>query len=385
MKRFHPSWAAAAVAALLVACSGGGEGDQAPRVHYGKMVTFGDSLSDIGSYGVGIVAAFSGGAGGHYTINGTDESLNWTERLAATLGLTALCPAQTGLNTSKAATGFDPVPVVNHEGCYSYAQGGSRVTELWGPGNINLLINFGDTGGALGQLTDPVVNQIGRHLDAAGGTFAADDLVTVMAGGNDLFMTIPFVFQGTLAATGDLDQAKAAANAAMAAAGTQLAGYVKDLIVAKGAQRVVVVNLPDVSSTPAFLGADADNGTEADDFVTRALVLGLVQSFNGALATGLKDTGDHVLQVDAFTVGQDQTAHPTQYGLTNVTTPACDIGPTGALAALPTSLVCTDSTLVVPAAQAATFQYADGVHPTPYGYKLLSQLVTQEMAKKGWL
>ena len=47
--------------------------------------------------------------------------------------------------------------------------------------------------------------------------------------------------------------------------------------------------------------------------------------------------------------------------------------------------VCTDSTLVVTAEQAATYQYADGVHPTPYGYKLLSQLVTQEMAKKGWL
>lgn len=385
MKRFHPSWAAVAVAALLVACSGGGEGDQAPRVHYGKMVTFGDSLSDIGSYGVapGIVYALSGGAGGHYTINGTAESLNWTERLAATLGLADLCPAQTGLNTSKAATGFDPVPVVNHEGCYSYAQGGARVTELWGPANINLLINFGDPSGALGQLTDPVVNQIGRHLDAVGGTFAADDLVTVMAGGNDLFMTIPFVFQGTLAATGSVEQATAAANAAMAAAGSQLAGYVKDLIVAKGAQRVVVVNLPDVSSTPAFLGADADSGTEADDFVTRALVLGLVQAFNGALATGLNGTGDHVLQVDAFTVGQDQTAHPSQYGLTNVTTPACDLA--GALAALPTSLICTDSTLVVPAEQAATYQYADGVHPTPYGYKLLSQLVTQEMAKKGWL
>ena len=373
MKRFHPSWAAVAMAASLVACSGGGAGDQAPRVHYGKMVTFGDSLSDIGTYDVGIVAAFTGGAGGHYTINGTDESLNWTERLAATLGLADLCPAQTGLNTSKEATGFDPVPEVNHDGCFSYAQGGARVTNPVGPGNINLLLFFGDASGALGQLTKPIVEQVSRHLTAAGGTFAADDLVTVMAGGNDLFMNVA-AFSALVEGGMSVEQATATVVAAMQTAGTELSGYVKDQMVAKGAQRVVVVNLPDVSTTPAFLVETAD---------TRALVLGMVQAFNGALAAGLAGTDQHVLQVDAFTVGQDQTAHPAQYGLTNVTTPACDLA--GALAALPTSLVCTDSTLVVTAEQAATYQYADGVHPTPYGYKLLSQLVTQEMAKKGWL
>lgn len=361
MKRFHPSWVAAAAAALLVACSGGGAGDQSPRAAYGKLVTFGDSLSDVGSYNVGVVAAMGGG---RYTVNSGD-AVNWTERLAAQLGLDALCAAQTGLNTNEDLVGFPPVAEVNHAGCFSYAQGGARVTNPVGPGNA-LLLAAGDASGALGQLTKPIVEQIARHLAKAevGGQFASDDLVTVMAGGNDLFMNVAAV--DSLAMTPD------EAVAAMGQAGAELAGYVKDQIVAKGAQRVVVVNLPDVSLTPAFL-------TESDD--TRALVLGMAQAFNSALASGLAGTDANVLQVDAYTVGQDQAARPAQYGLTNVTTPACDLE--GALVALPTSLVCSVDTLVSGAADA--WEYADGVHPTPYGYQLLAQLVTTEMAKKGWL
>lgn len=367
MKRFHPSWVAAAAAALLVACSGGGAGDQSPRVAYGKMVTFGDSLSDVGSYSVGVVAAMGGG---RYTVNSGD-AVNWTERLAATLGLDALCAAQTGLNSAADLGGHQTI--TDHATCFSYAQGGARVTNPIGPGNEILWTVYGDESGKLGQLTDPIVNQIARHLakTEVGGQFASDDLVTVMAGGNDLFMNLS-AFESLVAGGMSVEEASATVVALMQTAGTELAGYVKDQIVAKGAARVVVVNLPDVSLTPAFL-------TESDD--TRALVLGMVQTFNGALAAGLAGTDANVLQVDAYTVGQDQAANPAQYGLTNVTTPACDLE--GALVSLPTSLVCSTDTLVSGAAE--TWEYADGVHPTPYGYQLLAQLVTAEMAKKGWL
>lgn len=368
MKKFHPSWVAAAAAALLVACSGGGAGDQSPRVAYGKMVTFGDSLSDVGSYNVGVVSAMGGG---RYTVN-TGDAVNWTELLASTVGVDALCAAQTGLNTDESLVGFPPVAEVNHAGCYSYAQGGARVTNPVGPGNAALLA-LGDASGALGQLTKPIVEQIARHLakTEVAGQFAADDLVTVMAGGNDLFMNLA-AFDSLVAGGMTEEEASAAVVAAMQTAGTELAGYVKDQIVAKGAQRVVVVNVPDASNAPAFLAEAAE---------TRALVQGMVAAFNGALATGLAGTEANVLQVDAYTVSQDQTANPTQYGLTNVTTPACDLA--GALASLPTSLVCSTGTLVAGAAD--TWQYADTVHPTPYGYQLLAQLVTTEMAKKGWL
>ena len=364
MKRFHPSWVAAAAAALLVACSGGGAGDQSPRVAYGKLVTFGDSLSDVGSYNVGVVAAMGGG---RYSFN-TGDSVNWTELLATTIGVDALCPAETGLNSAAELGG--PVPVVDHAGCYSYAQGGARVTDPVGPGNAALLA-LGDPSGALGQLTKPVVSQIAAHLAATGGTFASDDLVTVLAGANDVFMNLA-TFQTLVASGKSVQEATDIVVAAMTKAGTELAGYVKDQIVAKGATHVVVVNVPDITVTPAFLADDSD---------TKALVTGMTQAFNGALAAGLASNESTVLQVDLYTTSQDQSAHPTQYGLTNVTTPACDLA--GALAQLPTSLVCTTDTLVEGVAE--TWAFADTVHPTPYGYKLIAQLVNIEMAKKGWL
>lgn len=375
MKKFHPSWAAAAAAALLVACSGGGDGDQSPRVEYGKLVTFGDSLSDVGSYNIapGIVAALHGG---RYTIN-TGEASNWTELLATTLGVAPLCAAQRGLNTYEPALHFPPVPTEDFPECFSYAQGGARVTNPVGPGNIALLA-LGDPTGALGQLTKPIVEQINRHLTAVGGSFAADDLVTVMAGGNDLIMN-DAQYKGMLALGYTEAQAAEAVKGLMTMAGTELAGYVKDSIVGKGAKRVVVVNLPDISNTPRYLNADADAGTPDDDHVSKQLIQDMVVAFNTALATGLANTQANVLQIDAYNVGHDQTAHPAQYGLTNVTEPACDL----ATMPLPTALVCTVDTLVADATE--TWQYADEVHPSPYGYKLLAQLVTAEMSKKGWL
>ena len=62
-------------AALLVsACGGGGDGDQAPAVKYASVVSFGDSLSDAGTYKAGVTANVlrggAGGVGGMFTVNG---------------------------------------------------------------------------------------------------------------------------------------------------------------------------------------------------------------------------------------------------------------------------------------------------------------------------
>jgi phospholipase/lecithinase/hemolysin len=226
----------------------------------------------------------------------------------------------------------------------------------------------------LGQLTDPVVNQIARHLAKPGvnGSFAADDLVTVLAGGNDLFMNLA-AFEQKVGGGMPPDQAMAEVVGDMHIAGTELAALVRTQILANGAQRVVVVNVPSAQNAPAFLGSPD----------TQALVTAMVTAFNGALANGLDGTGANVLQVDAYTVSAQQAADPAQYGISNATTPACDLA--GALASLPTSLACTTATLIDTDDDLTTYQYADEVHPTPYGYKLLAQLVTQEMAKRGWL
>ncbi len=333
---------------------------------YNRLVSFGDSLSDVGTYKVSTIAAVGGG---EYTVNAGGGE-NWTERLAAQLGLDAPCAAVTGID-SQIAEIPAAMPPTTHSGCYGYAQGGARVTNPVGPSNRVLYDVYGDPSGLLGQLTYPVTTQIDNFLAATGG-FDRKDLVTVLAGGNDLFIEVAAV---------PASQSAADAVTHMATAGTELAGYVQNKILANGARHVVVVNLPDVSLTPYAVSQGAG---------AQALVLSMVQAFNNALSAGLAGLGDRVLLVDAFTQSQDQYAHPADYGLTNVSTPACDLtnsrgqATTAAvlLAAVPSALLCSTATTL--ATDVSYYQYADTVHPTPYAYGLISSLVVTTMTLNGW-
>ncbi|PWF54678.1 esterase, partial [Massilia glaciei] len=195
------------VAAVLAACGGSEGGDQTLRQQYSAQVTFGDSLSDVGTYAVGGVAALGGGK---FTINGNSVAVQpeytgktWTELLAAQFGLAAPCPAQTGLD-GNAAMNFS-VPVMHHAACTGYAQGGARVSNPVGPGHKL-------TGSPLGQLTVPVSTQIANHLSKVNGAFRGTEIVFVLAGANDALMQLGELEAGATAA------GTAAGNAA--AAGT---------------------------------------------------------------------------------------------------------------------------------------------------------------------
>ena len=150
----------------------------------------------------------------------------------------------------------------------------------------------------------------------------------------------------------------------MGTAGAELAGYVKALVVGKGAKNVVVVNLPNVSRTPDSIAA----GAAAQAFTNQ-----LNTVFNDQLKQGLAGVPGVVL-VDAYTESTTQADNPKPYGLTNVTDKAC--GTTS-------SLVCTSAN-VIPG-DVSRYQYADGVHPTPYGYEMLANFVLSEMIKAGLL
>ena len=125
---------AATLTALAVTGCGGGSsaGSQATKVMFSSQVSFGDSLSDVGSYGVGFIAQ---SGGGRFTVNtflanGAHAPTNYTELLAAQLGVPAPCPAQTGLVFASPAIPYN-VAVVNNPACTGYAQGGARVTSQW--------------------------------------------------------------------------------------------------------------------------------------------------------------------------------------------------------------------------------------------------------------
>jgi outer membrane lipase/esterase len=412
-------------AAILAGCGGGSTGgNQSTKIQFTSQVSFGDSLSDVGTYAVGTVATLHGGK---FTVNSlTPSAQNWTELMASTLGLPAPCPAQTGLN-GLASQGF-AIPVVNHAGCFGYGQGGARVTLPFGPSNASLAASLGGST-VLGALTVPVVTQIQNHLAAVGGKFSGTEIVFVLAGANDVFvqlatLNVNATAAGTVAATAAVTAAvpakvasdiaaglctptdaqasncvaqavteltptvgatagAAAANAyvnntgapaavqALGLAGAQLAGYVNTLIVGNGAKYVTVINVPDIGTTPQGNSFSAS---------TLSLVNTMVSTFNSQLQSGLS-ASPNVLLVDANTQSHLNNLDPSQYGITNATTPACNLA--AAVNPLQSSLTCTTANVI--AGDVSHYLYADSIHPTPYGYSLLAKYVATQMARRSWL
>ncbi|WP_295953053.1 SGNH/GDSL hydrolase family protein [Rhodoferax sp.] len=385
----------ASVSATLVlsACGGGGS-DTTPKVTYTSMVSFGDSLSDVGTYKVGTIAAVGGG---RFTVNGTTTGpVNWTELLAGQVSLPAPCPAQTGLLSN-----IPQIPLVAvspNANCTNYAQGSSRVTSPVGPNSYALQVAAGQTN--IGLMAVPLVTQFSTHL-AAHGNYTGTELVTVMAGANDVFMHINAVSSAAAGGAGAVGAARlagwttaeqnavaaggaAAVNAAATAAVThaaqdalELAGYIQASVIGKGAKHVVVVNVPSIENTPFGQGSGA-----------QALLNRMVTTFNSTLKTALSGTSG-LLLVDAYTQSVDQYNNPAQYGITNVTVPACSTvaasatNPAGNILG-GSSLACTVNN-TLSGVDVSTYFYADTVHPTPAGYKLLDRYVAEQMAKVGWL
>lgn len=471
----HTNIALALLAAAILSACGSSDNDnnvtQVPKPKFASQVSFGDSLSDVGTYAVGPIAALRGGK---YTINGDNTAVNasltgknWTELMATRLSLPAPCAAVTGLD-GDVSRGFS-IPVTNNLNCTGYAQGGARVTHPVGPGNKL-------TGTAIGQLTYPVATQVATHLARNGGKFSGSEVVLVSAGGNDAFALLgeltaaataagnaagaaegakvgaqtfastlvgllaagatnpttaaqaigaavatesaragstsqtivgvavataaaqpgnmavgsptvygPMVAQAQAAAATAGAQAGAKAGAAagaaygaengpkmvprMAAAAAELAELVRTQIVGKGANYVVLVNLPDLGGAPS---------SKAQAASTQTLINGMVNAFNIALRVGIDGLESKVLYVDLFTPSQDQILNPAKYGISNATKPACGPNALGT-----TSLVCNGGN-VIPG-DVSKYLFADDVHPTPFGYSLMSNFVAEQMTAKGWL
>ncbi|OUL80229.1 SGNH/GDSL hydrolase family protein, partial [Paraburkholderia hospita] len=153
----------AVVIALLAACSGNGGGGSASNNPAGgihlQTVSFGDSLSDVGTYAPLATAV----GGGRFT---TNPGQVWTQLVAQYYGDT-LGAAFT--------IGFDHH--LSPQGGFGYAEGGSTVAT---PANLNdFLVDV------IGNIEMPVNQQVSSYL-AAHGSFNAGQLVLVWAGANDV-------------------------------------------------------------------------------------------------------------------------------------------------------------------------------------------------------
>ena len=341
-----------ALAALTLSGCGGSSSSTTPQ--FTQMVSFGDSLSDVGTYRVGAVAALGGG---EFTINGPNNEI-WVQDIATALSLPAPCAAETGLNGS-AADGFN-VAVAMHAGCYDFAQGGARVTNPVGPGNALL----GGSNAIIGMLTVPVATQVQNYLSANNGAFTGKELVSVWAGANDLFIQADTVAAGAETPT--------QAAQAMGQAATELATYINTEILGKGANYVMVLDLPDVNLTPYALGLPSTD---------LPLITVLVTTFNQTLQAALASApASKLMWVDIYALSQTEAANATTYGLTNITTPACNLTP--AANPLSSSLVCSSANLS--GTNVLNYEYADTVHPTPYAHALLAKGILMQMTTQGW-
>ena len=388
------SWALTAVAAgLLAACggdepeiAGSGQPSGAPTTAgtFTAVVSFGDSLSDVGAYAPATSLTGNGQPpyfGGKFTANSATAKV-WVENVATQLNVITT-PAEVGFGTASVRCPAAANPALAGT-CTAYGQGGSRVTD---PNGI------GKAGGAL---TVPMKTQIANHLQRFT-SFRNSDLILVWGGNNDAFIQFGAFSAAatqiqTDAAAGRLTadqanlalfQAQTAAQNEMKKAALELTGYVKTEILAKGGRYVAVFNLPDSTLTPfgSTLPATA-----------KPVLSGLVDTFNLWLREGLTDVAVKI--IDQNTPGKDVYLNPSRYGIVNNTAPACDAAAitaiTGGAVIDGSSLFC-NSTVGAPyyglraGANVSTWQFADGVHPTPGGHRIISDYVLAQLRSFGWI
>ena len=392
---------ASAAFAMLAACGGGSDNNNSSSTPAGgvklQVVSFGDSLSDVGTYAPVIQASFGGG---RFTTNPGEV---WTQKVAEYYGDTLKAAYLGGFGQPLVAAGGN-----------GYAQGGSDVVNAegqgWAPDNM-------------AATTVPVVTQVSNYLGAHT-SFNSNQLVLVNGGANDIFQ-----FAGTTANLTALATALTTQFPLLVKAGklpnTQagqvmfIAGYLQALpdpqiaqaaaalaaqvqtIVSSGATHVVVSTVPDIGNTPLGVAAEAATPGSA------ALLSGITAAYNGMLEAALaqtQGTTGKVIVVDAFSWIDQQlqnyqalgftvpntgtacnlssmVANATAYATAN---PAATNGLTAAQygSQFGSSLFCSPQTYTVAGAD-QTYMFADTVHPSTHLHALFAQYVEQQIAATG--
>ena len=306
----------AAAAALTLACAGA-----ASAQTYGRIVVFGDSLSDSGNL---------------YTATGGTNPPSppyFQGRFSngpVFVELLGFQPLQLAATQPGNPVGT-PGPVT---GSVNYAFGGARTDTGFVP---------------LGMQ-----NQLALYV-ARGGTFGSTDLVSVLGGANDIFQGIP----GAATSPSPV--------AAIQAVALTAAGNISGLtaqIAGAGAGTVLVSNLPNLAYTPQFLTSPAFPLADAASV-----------TFNTALATQLKTvaagTDSNIILMDLARAMDFVRANPGAAGLTNVTQ-TCLNTTTGAVCSTPDTYLYWDTVHPTAAghkllAGLATDYAYYGALATPYG------------------
>jgi hypothetical protein len=367
-------------ALALVSC--GGSDSLGPVT---RIKVAGDSLNDSGTFGF------------KFTVqSGTSTpSKIWSDVLSDGLGLSPLCARYSG--TGPTAVGPNP----NASSCTSHAIGGGRVSLAAVPSYSPEL--------AVGKQLEDLGNE---------GSYASGDMLLVNGGGNDAAdLTGAFLLigtdggasytalLGTKLSAAEVQAAAAGSQAGLVQAGvlymqrlaTQLTQSVTTHALNKGARRVILVTMPDITRTPRFLtllGAITANpslgGATAANAV-RTSANAWAQAFNQQLSTAF--SGDsRVAIADFYTEFNRWTDTPSAYGLTNATSAACPIVgqdsqglPTYNIATCTApNLSANPPTGVTDPNWWQTYVFSDNFHGTPKTNQLMGQVVLSLMTARGW-
>ena len=265
-----------------------------------QIVVFGDSLSDTGN-----VFAASGGVTPvpEYFNGRFSNGPNWVERLAGAFGLPVVPSALGGTNN---------------------AFGGATT---------------GGSGGSVPSLLDQFAGYSAAHASAD-----ASALYVVWGGGNDMR---------------DALLAPATIPTAITAAVANLQSILTGLN-AKGAQRFLVPNLPNLGLIPevSALGAAAVAGATSTSAGFNASLAAML----AGLAADPTFTGE-IVPLDVFGILNNIVANPAAFGLTNVVDQCYSLDPQttgGTICASPDN-----------------YLFWDGIHPTARGHFILGNFAIQ--------
>jgi outer membrane lipase/esterase len=348
----------------LASCGGSGGGSTNTNpAGITSVRVFGDSLADGGTFGGIKFTVNNAGPGGSATPI-------WPELVAKTLGIAEPCP----FFKATSFTNF----VAPAMACKNFAVGGAKIN------------NAAADGGTAAPYS--ISKQINSSF-AVNGAYSASELILIDGGGNDANALVTAYVSGAAAFGGfvgnivtptDMGAASTAANPALAFGNAYMkqlavnfATEIKTNLLAKGAAKVAVVNIPAISNTPLFKSNFAAQPAAVTAAVT-ALVRAWIETYNSTLVQQFSGEA-RVAIVDLFTDFDNQVNNPAQFGLTNVTTPVCT--------AIATPPYCFAQALDASpiAATWRSYAFSDGFHPTPYGHVLASQLINKTLAIKGWM
>jgi outer membrane lipase/esterase len=355
--------AASLLALGLASCGGGGGSKNNNPAGITSVRVFGDSLADGGTFGGIKFTVNNAGPGGTATPI-------WPELVAKTLGVAEPCP-------HFKATSFTSfiLPAAN---CKNFAVGGAKIN------------NAAADGGA--AVPYSISKQISTSF-AANGKYSASELILIDGGGNDANALVTAYAGGAASFGGfvagivnaaDMGAASTApnpsaalGNAYMKQLAINFATDIKTNLLANGAAKVAVVNIPAISNTPLFNANFATQPAAVKAAVT-VLVRTWIETYNTTLSQQFSGNAS-VTIVDLYSDFDNQVNKPEQFGLTNVTTPVCT--------AIEKPPYCFAQALdASPIASTwRSYAFSDGFHPTPYGHVLASQLVNKTLASKGWM